>query len=357
MERSEVERRLREAGEAIGRRDGAAARRSLDPIIEADPRHLTAHLMRGDSFLLGGDEGGAVSSYRAALSTAQEAQERGHPLPPALVTGLQRADQWLRQHEAARGAEIDAALTRGGIPASQRSPLIRETLAILKGEAPIQLQRPSALYVPGLPQRAFYERKEFDWVERLEARTGELKRELEALMTGEAGFNPYIPEGADRSAGRAPNAHLAGDSSWSAFHLLRNGAPVPGNAERCPLAMAALDDVPLPRIANRAPLALYSRLRPGAHIRPHHGLFNFRLICHLPLIVPDGCSLRVGNETRDWREGELLIFDDSIEHEAWNRSAETRVILLFEVWRPEIGQADREALTLLLEASAAPTED
>ena len=358
MERAEAERLLREAGEAIGRRDGAAARRALDALIEADPRHLTAQLMRGDSFLVGGDEGGAVGSYRAALALAQEAQERGHALPPALVNGLRRADQWLRQHETSRGAQIDEALTRGGIPPSERSPLIRETLAIMKGEAPIQLQRPSALYVPGLPQRAFYEREEFDWVDRLESRTGGLKAELEALIAEDgATFDPYIPEGSDRSGGRAPNAHLVGDTSWSAFHLLRNGAPVPGNAERCPLAMAALDDVPLPRIAERAPLALYSQLRPGAHIRPHHGLFNFRLICHLPLIVPDGCSLRVGNEIRDWREGKLLIFDDSMEHEAWNRCADTRIILLFEVWRPEIGAVDREALTLLLEASAAPTED
>lgn len=358
MERAEVERLLREAGEAIARRDGATARRSLDRIIEADPRHLTAQLMRGDSFLLGGDEGGAVASYRTALTVAQEAQERGHALPPPLLNGLQRADQWLRGHEAARGAEIDEALTRGGIPPSDRSPLISETLAILKGEAPIQLQRPSALYVPGLPQRAFYDRELFDWVPRLESRTAELKAELEGLLADRgAEFGPYIPRGSDRSGGRAPNAHLMGDSSWSAFHLLRNGAPVPGNAERCPLAMAALADVPMPRIAQRAPIALYSQLRPGAHIRPHHGLFNHRLICHLPLIVPDGCTLRVGNHSRQWKQGELLIFDDSLEHEAWNRSDSTRVILLFEVWRPEIGAADREALTLLLEASAQPTED
>ena len=62
---------------------------------------------------------------------------------------------------------------------------------------------------------------------------------------------------------------------------------------------------PLPRIAGRAPMALFSLLKPGAHIRPHHGLFNFRLICHLPLIVPPGCTLRVGNQERSWSEGKL----------------------------------------------------
>ncbi|MBU1257181.1 MAG: aspartyl/asparaginyl beta-hydroxylase domain-containing protein, partial [Alphaproteobacteria bacterium] len=102
--------------------------------------------------------------------------------------------------------------------------------------------------------------------------------------------------------------------------------------------------------AGRSPMALWSLLKPGTHIQPHHGLLNTRLICHLPLLAPSDCALRVGAETRAWRTGEMLIFDDSVEHEAWNRSAETRVVLLFEVWRPEILPEEREALTRLFEA-------
>jgi aspartyl/asparaginyl beta-hydroxylase (cupin superfamily) len=97
-------------------------------------------------------------------------------------------------------------------------------------------------------------------------------------------------------------------------------------------------------------MALWSLLKPGTHIQPHHGLLNTRLICHLPLIVADNCALRVGAETRAWAPGEMLIFDDSIEHEAWNRGNDTRVILLFEVWRPEIHAEERIALTRLFEA-------
>ena len=104
-------------------------------------------------------------------------------------------------------------------------------------------------------------------------------------------------------------------------------------------------------------MALFSLLKPGAHIRPHHGLFNFRLICHLPLTVPPGCTLRVGNQERSWSEGELLIFDDSMEHEARNQSDRQRIILLFEIWRPEITEADREALKVLLEAANITAED
>ena len=74
------------------------------------------------------------------------------------------------------------------------------------------------------------------------------------------------------------------------------------------------------------------------------------MICHLPLIVPPGCSLRVGSETREWVEGKAWVFDDSIEHEAWNRSDQTRVILLFEAWRPELSTKERDLVTAMFGA-------
>jgi aspartyl/asparaginyl beta-hydroxylase (cupin superfamily) len=132
---------------------------------------------------------------------------------------------------------------------------------------------------------------------------------------------------------------------------------VAGHAERFPATLAALARAPLPYIAGRSPMALFSLLKADSHIRPHHGLFNFRLICHLPLIVPGDCMLRVGNQQRPWQEGQMLIFDDSMEHEAWNRSDRQRIILLFEIWRPEISKEDREALTVLLEAANISAED
>ena len=106
-------------------------------------------------------------------------------------------------------------------------------------------------------------------------------------------------------------------------------------------------------------MALFSVLRPGTRIPPHHGMINTRLICHLPLVVPPGCGLRVGNETRMVEAGRMMIFDDSIEHEAWNESDSTRAILLFEIWRPELDEAERRALTALYEAIGlyAPTEE
>jgi aspartyl/asparaginyl beta-hydroxylase (cupin superfamily) len=98
---------------------------------------------------------------------------------------------------------------------------------------------------------------------------------------------------------------------------------------------------------------LFSLLRPGARIPPHTGQINARLICHLPLIVPDGCGFRVGNEVRRWIEGETLIFDDTIEHEAWNNSGRLRVVLLFDIWRPELSLEERKLVAATLAAVGA----
>jgi aspartyl/asparaginyl beta-hydroxylase (cupin superfamily) len=92
---------------------------------------------------------------------------------------------------------------------------------------------------------------------------------------------------------------------------------------------------------------IFSMLRAGAHIGAHTGMYNSRLICHLPLIVPPGCRFRVGDEVREWEEGKLLIFDDTIEHEAWNESDEDRIVLIFDVWRPELSERERFELTAL----------
>jgi aspartyl/asparaginyl beta-hydroxylase (cupin superfamily) len=199
-------------------------------------------------------------------------------------------------------------------------------------------------YFAGLPQRPFYAREEFAWAAELEAATSAIRTELEAVTEG---FRPYVEGSADRPL---PNNPLLDDPAWSALYLWRNGETVPENASRFPATIAALAKLPIPRIVGRSPMALFSRLTPGGHIQPHHGLLNTRLICHLPIIAPAGCMLRVGADTHEWREGELVIFDDSFEHEAWNRSTATRTVLLFEVWKPEITQAEQADLTRLFEA-------
>jgi aspartyl/asparaginyl beta-hydroxylase (cupin superfamily) len=143
---------------------------------------------------------------------------------------------------------------------------------------------------------------------------------------------------------------LANNPDWSACFLWKNGEPVPENADACPKTLAALERAPLTRIPGRAPSILFSLLRPGVRIAPHTGFINARLICHLPLIVPPRCGFRVGNDVREWVKGKAWVFDDTIEHEAWNLSDETRVVLIFDVWRPELTDEERGLVAALIEA-------
>jgi aspartyl/asparaginyl beta-hydroxylase (cupin superfamily) len=227
-------------------------------------------------------------------------------------------------------------------------------LQIVSGRSQPYLQQPTSFYYPRLPQIPFYDPAEFGWTAALAAALPAIRAEAEAVMAHGDGIAPYVEADPDRpNKGHA----LLADARWSAFHLFRNGLPIADHAARCPATMAALAQAPLPRIAGTAPMALFSILAPHTHIPPHNGMLNTRLICHLPLIVPNGCRLRVGAETRDVRAGEVLLFDDSIEHEAWNDSDAPRAILLFEVWRPELTEAERQALTVMFETVAAYTPD
>lgn len=329
---------------ALGDEDGA--RTALQRLLGLQPDHIPALIMMGDS-IARSDRRGAAAYYQAALANA--AAQQGS-LPPELIEDLARVRAVVAATSRDYATFLHDHLAGNGIRLSTAHARVQRAIDLLTGKAEIFVQRPSSFYFPGLAQRAFFEREEFGWLSALEAATAEIRAELGAVMAADGAFPPYVATPADRPP---PPNPLRDDPSWGAFHLLRAGMPVAGNAERCPATMAALAQTPMPRIAQRAPMALFSLLKPGTHIAPHHGMLNTRLIVHLPLIAPPGCALRVGAETRGWSLGEALVFDDSIEHEAWNRGTTTRVVLLFEIWRPELTEAEREALSVLFGAVEA----
>jgi aspartyl/asparaginyl beta-hydroxylase (cupin superfamily) len=76
-------------------------------------------------------------------------------------------------------------------------------------------------------------------------------------------------------------------------------------------------------------------------------------VVHLPLVVPAGCAFRVGNETREWVPGKAWVFDDTIEHEAWNDSDQLRTVLIFDIWHPDLTEAERELVRATMEGLAA----
>jgi hypothetical protein len=314
---------------------------ALDQVLAQDQGNPFALLLKGDIYARQGDDRASVSFYRMALRRAAALTQ----LPGDLPQRLQRAEAAVAAAEERFDRQLRAVLAERGI--DQVPPRFAEALAIASGRQEVYLQQPTSFYFPGLPQVAWYEREAFPWVAELEDAAPAMRAEIERVLQDEQGLEPYVQEQSDR----ASRGHsLLNDARWSAFHLWKDGEPVEENARRCPLIMSLLERPPIPRIRRRSPMALISILRPGTHIPPHNGMLNTRLICHIPLVVPPGCRLRVGAETRDVVEGQAMIFDDSIEHEAWNDGDAVRAVLLFEVWRPEISEDEKVALTAMFEA-------
>jgi hypothetical protein len=340
---------LAQACEGLG--DSATALTALDQVLAADPVNPFMLLMKGDLYARAGDDRASVSFYRMGLRRAAELDQ----LPGDQPDRVRRAEAAVAAAEERFEAQLGLTLAERGI--GDVPPRFAEALAIASGKQPVYLQQPTSFYFPGLPQMPWYPREMFPWVTELEKAVPEMRAEIEGLLADEQGVEPYVQE----EATRASRGHsLLNDARWSAFHLFKAGERVEENAARCPLIMRLLEVLPIPVIKRRSPMALISILKPGTHIPPHHGMINTRLICHIPLVVPPGCRLRVGAEAREVAEGQAMIFDDSFEHEAWNDGDSVRAVLLFEIWRPEISEDEKVALTAMFEAVTgydAPSED
>ncbi len=334
---------LAQACEALG--DDPATAAALDQVLAQDPRNPFALIMRGDIYTRARDDRAAVAWYEMATNAAKLLPE----ISPDLAQRLARGDVAKAAASARFLTALQGNLSAAGIDAAAAGPRFAEALDLLAGTKPTYVQEPTNFYYPGLPSVPFFDTAAFAWVAPLEAAMPAIRAEVEAVLAADAGVQPYVERPADRPGRPHP---LMNDPRWSAFHLMLNGERVAANAARCPVTMAALAALPLPAIKGRAPMALFSILRAGTHIPPHNGMLNTRLICHLPLIVPRDCRLRVGNTVRAVEAGKVLIFDDSIEHEAWNDSDEARAILLFEIWRPELSAAEIAGLTAMYESVA-----
>lgn len=326
---------------------------ALDRVLMLDERHVPALIMKGDHLFDAGDERSASAFYKSARRHAPP-DER---LPAELKRELARVDALQAQIAARFDAHLARGLAGHGFEPGRSSSRFGLSLDLMAGRKSHYVQQPRFYFLPGLADIQFYPRQMFPWMDAVEAATDDICAELQGVMQDQAAFAPYVEDRANRP--RHAQRGMLGNADWSAFFLVRDGEPVPENIARCPKTMAALTGAPLTGIAKRSPSILFSKLAPGARIPPHHGMVNTRLICHLPLIVPPGCALRVGNETRAWEKGRAWAFDDTIEHEAWNTSDETRVILLFDVWKPEITAEERSLVNALfqtIDAYGAPVQ-
>jgi aspartyl/asparaginyl beta-hydroxylase (cupin superfamily) len=324
--------------------DNAAALAALDRALAVEPRNVRALILKADCLADIGDARAASSFYSYAIQAVPPDAQ----IPTDLRAELARAQAMCERYAAQFERFLVERLAADGAIAAPSARRFRQSLDILLGKKQIYFQQPNTYYFPELPQVQFYDRERFPWLDKLEAATAEIRAELMQVLDEHAAFVPYIQ--GDPRRPRKEETGLQDNLDWSAFYFWKDGELVAENAARCPRTMAALENIALTRVKNRSPSVLFSQLRAGAHIPPHCGLVNTRLICHLPLIVPKGCAFRVGNDTREPVEGKAWVFDDTIEHEAWNRSSSTRVILLFEIWRPELSDDERALVAGMFEA-------
>jgi aspartate beta-hydroxylase len=326
---------------------------ALNQALVLRPKFFTALLHKGSLLEKLGQKEQALASYRLAWCCLPQPPENlaVDPTIPAKVRELiTHAAEFIRAGQAATvAAHLLPVQGKYGESALGR---IRSAAAIFMGvkkpEYRNALQRPAYLYLPGIEPRAFFERGEFPWLIALEQAMPAIRTEFETILKNQAGLQPYVQIDANQDPGEW--RELNQSTQWSAFQLIKGGKSIQPNAERCPATMQVLRALPLVEIPGHAPEAFFSVLRPGTHIPPHYGLGNYKLAIHLPLTVPPDCGLRVGNETRSWTEGQCLIFDDSFQHEAWNRSGELRAVLIAEIWNPLLTEAEREGLTALVAA-------
>jgi aspartyl/asparaginyl beta-hydroxylase (cupin superfamily) len=316
---------------------------AVDRLLQFDPRSIRGLIMKADCRAAAGDQGAARQYFRTALGLAETTA-----VPSDAVGEVEHARQALSELEEEFHAKRGRMMTRRGFPPESWSPRFRHALELAAGKRRQYFQRPTVFTYPELPQIQYYDPADFDWSAKVEAQTATVRAELvEVLKQGTDNFRPYI-QASDGDVRLDANKALVENRDWSALFLCENGRPDEALIERCPRTWEAVNQAPLAKIPGFGPTVMFSLLKAGARIEPHTGMFNTRLVCHLPLIVPPRCTFRVGNDVREWKEGKLFVFDDTIEHEAWNDSSEDRVVLIFDIWRPELSEQERRELTALL---------
>jgi aspartyl/asparaginyl beta-hydroxylase (cupin superfamily) len=272
------------------------------------------------------------------------AQRPTGDIPPqmeeALAKGEAIRDRWVARREA-KLERATAPIIAQAAP-DEAARIARFQSNVLRKTRPYHSQ-PTHFAFPGLAESEFHPRHEHPWLPEVEAETETIAAELTDVMSAErAELVPYIQY--EQHQALAQWRPLNQNRDWTAIHLIQNGETIKANAGHCPRTMALLARLPQPDIPGAGPNAMFSLLAPDTTIPPHVGVNNCRLVCHLPLVVPEGCWFRVGAETRRWERGQAFLFDDTIEHEAANPSNQLRVVFIFDVWNPALSQVERDAV-------------
>jgi aspartate beta-hydroxylase len=329
--------------------DDPGERRALEGALAIDQTHFMALVRLAESLERSGDLGGAAERWSGVLALAATMDERPAGLEPVLDHGR----EVVAAQRAGFATAIDSGLEaeRRGLPETERRRFDACVDHAL-GRRAIYANQPAGMHFPFLPAEEFFERSHFPWLDSIEAKTDVIRAELEALLADDrSAIRPYVAMEPGTPANKW--SALDGKLDWGALHLWKDGRRDEAVCARVPQTAAAVEALPLSDLPGRTPTVFFSLLQPGTHLPAHSGVSNVRTIVHLPLIVPPGCAFRVGGETREWEEGRAWAFDDTIEHEAWNRSDRVRAILIFDVWNPYISPVERELLRSFYRVAAS----
>lgn len=331
-----------------------AAAGTVAGVLARDAQLHEGWLLLGDVLEAAADSARAARARYQAVAIAQShgLWRDAASIPPELDRAVRRAIA----HFIAARREIVLSVfeqqrARFGPAAMARvERTVRGYLGDVKETPPDTRQQPKFLFFPGLPAGPYHDPFLQPWAPRLAEAFPTIRAEALAVIAADQGLEDFfgtVPSG-------STERYLGGDGprpAWDAFFFFRHGRRYDDNHARCPRTSAILEAIDLCRVKDQAPEICFSVLAPGTHLLPHHGVTNTRLVMHLPLVVPADCALNVVDAgEHHWREGELMMFDDTFAHEAWNRSPHPRVVLLMDCWNPYLAAEERAALRAIIEA-------
>jgi aspartyl/asparaginyl beta-hydroxylase (cupin superfamily) len=315
---------------------------SVENALKLDPLCFPALLMRGSLFDAQGKIRDAAAAYGIALTRMPPADQLDEATRRACARAREVNDRFAAELGDWLDRSIRPEIGRGAAAPTRR---MNQFLDHLSGNRRPYHQKPTNFFYPGLPSIEFWDRDAFPWLEMVEAATDDIRGEL-LNVANSPSLEPYMQR--DPTQPVQQWGELNHSLRWSAYHFALMGKPYPEHRRECPKTAAILDQVPFPSIPHRSPASLFSILQPRTHIPAHNGAGNVRLLCHLPLVLPPDCRFRVGNESREWKMGEALVFDDTIEHEAWNNSDQMRAVLIFDIWNPLLTPEERDFISRAL---------
>ena len=267
--------------------DDIAEEQAIQNALRINPRELVALILRGNLLERRARCTRRASAHGAVAAVAPSIEL----LPPELRPAVAEAVAHLEKYNRDKGRFLDSYLDQHYQKFAGEDLRRFRDVGRHHGRAQEALRLPVDVVSLSATRRrsSSSTAASFPWLDSLEAATDEIRDEFLGVLRTEEGFTPYIsyPEGVPHNQ----FAELNNSPRWSAFHLFKSGQRVEANAARCPKTMAALAPMPQPDQPGRTPSAMFSLLKPKTTIPAHVGVSNVRLVTHLALIVPEGCSL------------------------------------------------------------------